>query len=197
MISGGVGRWDGSGHSDPGTTSQGVTCLPFGATHSGRSGGPASLRYRHSFRPLAGPPGIAHGRSHTLRVDRGRWELRIASILPLPGCLHDCHPLPGCPPSLPPPRPHLRCSWARSDPARTSHRLFRESPPGSGTPHRPGACPGTARGPNTPRPTPPGMVHTVCRRNRGSSRVPAGRGCKERPSTGWSRCQGKAKCQEG
>lgn len=78
--------------------------------------------------------------------------------------------------SCPLPSPHLRCSWARSGPAHTSHRPFRGSPRGSGTPHCPGACPGTAHGPSTPHPGPPGMAHTVSQRNQGSSQAPAGEG---------------------
>lgn len=83
-------------------------------------------------------------------------------------------PLAASPPLLPAPRVHLRCSWARSGPARTSHRPFRGSPRGSGTPHCPGAGPGTARGPSTRRPDPPGTARTGCRRSQGSSRAPAG-----------------------
>lgn len=49
-----------------------VTGLPSGATHSGHSVGPASPHYRHSFRPLAAPPGTARGHRHTLGVDKGR-----------------------------------------------------------------------------------------------------------------------------
>lgn len=48
-----------------------VTGLPSGATHSGHSVGPASPHYRHSFRPLAAPPGTARGHRHTLGVDKG------------------------------------------------------------------------------------------------------------------------------
>lgn len=72
-----------------------VTCLPFGATHSGHSVGPASLHYRHSSRPLAAPPGTARGHRHTLGVDKGGQELPAASVLPLLQDLHDCCLGPG------------------------------------------------------------------------------------------------------
>lgn len=98
----------------------------------GRSGGLASPHYRHSFRPLAAPPGTSRGHSHT-----------------------------------------LQCRRARSGPARTSRRRFRGSPRDSGTPHCPGACPGTAHGLSTHHPDPLGMARTVSQRSRGSSQVPA------------------------
>lgn len=81
-------------------------------------------------------------------------------------------PRPASPPLLPAPRVHLQCSWARSGPARTSHRPSRGSPRGSGTPRCPGAGPGTARGPSTRRPDPPGTARTGCRRSQGSSQAP-------------------------
>lgn len=147
----------------------GVPRLPRGATHSGRSAGPASPRYRHSSRPRAAPPGTARGHRHTLgRAEEG--GVTRCSVLPCRS-LRDRRPRP-----RPPARPHLRCSWARSGPARTSHRPFRGSPRGSGTPRCPEAGPGTVRGPSTPRPGPAGTARTGCRRNPGSSRAPAGRG---------------------
>ena len=91
-------------------------------------------------------------------------------LVPCP-CLR---PPAASPPLLPTPQVHLRCSWARSGPAHTSHRPSRGSPRGSGTPRCPGAGPGTARGLSTRRPDPPGTAHTGCRRSQGSSRAPAG-----------------------
>lgn len=88
--------------------------------------------------------------------------------------LHPRCPWPASPPLLLAPRVHLRCSWARSGPARTSHRPSRGSPRGSGTPRCPGAGPGTARGLSTRHPDPPGTAHTGCRRSQGSSQAPAG-----------------------
>lgn len=88
--------------------------------------------------------------------------------------LHPRCPWPASPPLLLAPRVHLRCSWARSGPARTSHRPSRGSPHGSGTPRCPGAGPGTARGLSTRHPDPPGTAHTGCRRSQGSSQAPAG-----------------------
>lgn len=84
--------------------------------------------------------------------------------------------------SCPPPGPHLQCSWARSGPAHTSHRPFRGSLRGSGTPHCPGACLDTARGPSTHHPDPPGTAHTVCRRSQGSSQAPVGGGTRRGPA---------------
>lgn len=79
------------------------------------------------------------------------------------------------------PSPHLQCSWAHSGPAHTSHRPSHGSPRGSGTPHCPGARPGTGPGPSMPCPAALGTAHTVCQRSRGSSQAPAGRGSRRGP----------------
>lgn len=75
----------------------GVPRLPRGATHSGRSAGPASPRYRHSSRPRAAPPGTARGHRHTLgRAEEG--GVTRCSVLPCRS-LRDRRPRPR-PPGL-------------------------------------------------------------------------------------------------
>lgn len=174
---------------DPGTTSSGVTRLsPLGPlTLVTAKALPAHATDTASVpaQPLLAQP---MGTVTHWEWDKGGQVLPSAFVLLLLRC-----PLPGCPHSYLLPSPHLQCSLARSGPVHTSHRLSHGSPLGSGTPHCPGACLGTARGLSTHLPDPPGTAHTVCQRSRGSNQAPARRGARRGPAQARTDVRGKGR----